>query len=344
MKVAVRILGPFPPPFGGVALHVIRLLEGLRSRGVSAQGYSLGGLPAGIDYVRKLSAQFFLSRTLVHYHTDEGNHRWLRLFSFFWRMTRTPYIVTVHSFRDRKEFANPRILRQLVRAFKHAKAVITISNETSLELERRLSFRHNHSRVIPSALPLSIWERDAQLKESIGFDWQRSPIRILANAGRIVSYNGKDLYGLDLLLEAFAGISDTDVALCLAIGGIADENLWNSIKLKADLDKRVTVLHGLEMPLTPFVKHTHIVARPTRTEGGPSLTLSEALELGKWAIGSDSVQRPSGVVLFRNDDVVDLRKALSKCILDVRGQVKPPFVHISNDTIDRILNIYRRFQ
>jgi glycosyltransferase involved in cell wall biosynthesis len=338
----VRVLAPFPPPFGGVALHCVRLLEALRSKDINATGVSQGGLPLGISGISRFGLGFFLSRSMVHYHTDEGNHRWMRLLSWYWWLTRTPYVVTVHSFRDRPEFASPRVRTSLARAYQRSKAVICISDSVVHELEQRIGVRHKLTRTIPSNLPLSSWEREATVPSQVPASWRGASIRILANAGRIVSYEGKDLYGIDVLVKAFNSIPDADAALCVAVGEIVDPARWAPIQVLIDSDPRICVLSNLNGPLAPIVSRSHIVVRPTRTEGGPSLTLSEALELGRWAVGSDSVTRPEGTVLFRNEDPADLARSLRQCISDVRNNIMPPFRPSNVDAVQRIVNLYQR--
>lgn len=338
----VRLLAPFPPPFGGVALHCIRLLEGLRHSGLQATGVSMGGIPDGVDGIMRFGIGFFFRRTLVHYHTDEGNHRWMRLLSWYWWLTRTPYVVTVHSFRDRPEFTSPRVRASLARAYRRAKAVICISDAVVRDLEARIGVRHKLTRTIPSALPISHWEHTSPMSTEVPVVWKGAPIRLLANAGRIVTYEGKDLYGIDLLTDAMAMITDTDVRLCIAIGDVVDHSRWEPIEQRIKADERITIIRNLKGPLAPMVAHAHVIIRPTRTEGGPSLTLSESLELCRWSIGSDSVPRPDGTVLFRNEDAVDLARALRECIADVRRGVIPPPVPGNVDAVQRVVNLYLR--
>ncbi|MBU3678833.1 MAG: glycosyltransferase family 4 protein [Candidatus Kapabacteria bacterium] len=338
----VRLLAPFPPPFGGVALHGIRLLEGLRQLGMQATGISQGGVPAGVDGVGRLGLGFFFSRTLVHYHTDEGNHRWMRLLSFYWWLTRTPYVVTVHSFRDRPEFTSARVRRSLARAYRRAKAVICISDAVVRDLDARIGVRHKLTRTIPSTLPVSQWEHRSPMSTLVPDEWKGAPVRLLANAGRIVTYEGKDLYGIDVLVDAMSLITETDVRLCIAIGDVVDRSRWAPIEQRIMADQRITVIRNLNGPLAPMVAHAHVIIRPTRTEGGPSLTLSESLELGRWSIGSDSVPRPDGTVLFRNEDPADLARALGQCIGDVRKGLMPPVRQINSDAVQKIVNLYQR--
>jgi glycosyltransferase involved in cell wall biosynthesis len=318
------------------------LIEGLRAAGLSVEGISLGGVPNGLPGIATMGARFFASRTFVHYHTDEGNHRWMRLLSRWWQITRTPYVVTVHSFRHRPEFEDARVMQDLVRAYRGAKAVIAISEETARDLELRLGFRHQRTRVIPSALPMSSWERTSPLPSSVADRWQGASIRLLANAGRVVRFNGEDLYGIDVLVAALGLVPDADVALCIAVGDVVDADLWTTVQEAIARDPRITVVRDLAGPLAPFVERSHIVVRPTRTEGGPSLTLSEALECGRWAVGSDAVQRPDGTVLFRSGDATSLAATLRRCIDDVRRGAMPPAVVPNVDAIARIVNLYER--
>ena len=338
----IRVLGPFPPPYGGVALHCVRLVEALRNKGLIVCATSLGGVPSGIVGVSKWKPWMMLSRTPVHYHTDEGNHRWMRLFAWLWRLRNTPYIVTVHSFRDRSEFQDRKVLRQLSLAYARARAIIAISDEVADQLTLKLGIDRSAITVIASNLPVSRWEHSSTMPDTIATEWRSANVRIIANAGRIVSYKGEDLYGLDVLVKAFNAITDSDVGLCLVVGEVVDESIFSSLVSLIGDDKRITLVQEFPAPLTALVKHSHIVVRPTRTEGGPSLTLGEAIELGKWAIGSDAVPRPVGTVLFTNSVHKDLSRALLDSIANVRANRFPmPFLQ-SSDVLDQIINVYHR--
>jgi hypothetical protein len=174
--------------------------------------------------------------------------------------------------------------------------------------------------------------------------WKNGAVRLLANAGRIVRYHGKDLYGIDVLLDAMAMVSDADVQLCIAVGEIVDADLWTQLQERIAADGRIRVLQDSSTPLVPVVAHAHVIIRPTRTEGGPSLTLTEAIELGRWAIGSDAVERPAGTVTFINEDPSDLARALRQCISDSRRGTMPPAISSNIDAVQKIVNLYQRCQ
>lgn len=338
----LRILGPFPPPYGGVAIHCVRLLESLKELGVDAEGVSLGGLPGGLESVRAFRPWHLLSRNPVHYHTDEGNFRWMLLMSWFWRMLGVKYIVTVHSFRHRKEFEDPRTRTRLASAYKHAEAIVAISNEVLEDIQRELGIAHKRSKVVPSNLPVSAWEQRSEISSAIPLAWTSSPVRILANAGAVTLFQGKDLYGIDVLLTAFRGLTSDSAALCIVLGGVRDVELLKKIHTAAAQDSRVSVVTEYSGALAPLVRHAHIVVRPTRTEGGPSLTISEAMEMGRWAIASDAVPRPAGCITFRNEDHADLTRAIHDCIQRVQSGTMPETSQPYSQALTQLVNLYQR--
>ena len=338
----MRILGPFPPPFGGVAIHCVRLLEALQGRGISVHGLSLGGMPEGLQHVSLWRPWHLLTRTPVHYHTDEGNFRWMLLLSKIWRLMGTKYIVTVHSFRHRTEFKQPAIAANLRRAYERAEAIVAISDEAARDLQNELGVVHKRLKVIPSNLPMSNWESNGMLPTSLPEQWRAAPIRILANAGAVTSVEGKDLYGIDVLLEALQQVTDQRIGVCIAIGGVRDQALYHRIVDAAKHDARVCLVSDLHGPLAPLVKESHIVIRPTRTEGGPSLTVTEAMELGRWTIASDAVLRPAGCKTFRNEDASDLARAISVCVKDVAVGNMPEPTQPYSQALTQLIHLYQR--
>ncbi len=339
---SMRILGPFPPPFGGVAIHCVRLFEALQERRIPVEGVSLGGIPAGVKSVSLFRPWHLLSRTPVHYHTDEGNFRWMLLLSKIWRLLGTKYIVTVHSFRHRREFENLGVAKDLRKAYERAEAIVAISDEAARDLQKELGVAHKRLKVIPSNLPLSRWESSGVLPPSVPEQWRRASVRILANAGAVTSVAGKDLYGIDVLLDALQQITDPSIQVCIAIGGVRDQALYERIVETAKLDARVHLVNDLNGPLAPLVREAHIIIRPTRTEGGPSLTVTEAMELGRWTIASDAVMRPAGCRTFRNENALDLARVIIDCVNDVVGGKMPAPTQPYSQALTQLINLYQR--
>ncbi|MBI2793662.1 MAG: glycosyltransferase family 4 protein [Ignavibacteria bacterium] len=337
--LSLRMLGPYPPPYGGVALHLVRLMEACKQRGVLVTGLTLGGIPTALPDIRRLHLFDLFNRAPVHYHTDEGNFKWMILLSLWWRLFRIPFVVTVHSFRHRGEFSSPIVRRRLGRAYNSARKIIAVSTQVKLELQSRIGVSESLITVVKSALPISQWEKSAAMPDGIPHEWMAAPVRVLANAARLVRYEEKDLYGLDVAARAFGQIADPNVHCLIIIGDVIDVSLFDELSALVQDTSNIYLMNGVQEILAPIVNHAHIVLRPTRTEGSESLTLSEALELGKWAIGSDSVIRPKGTVLFRNEDPSDLARAVRECAVSVLQNQFPAPCIPNEDAADSIIDV-----
>ncbi|NQW30101.1 MAG: glycosyltransferase family 4 protein [Ignavibacteria bacterium] len=316
----LRQLGPYPPPYGGVAIHLVRLCELLENAGVVVERVST--VATNDRTVKSFSISVLFSRTRTHYHTDEGNYKSLILMSLWWRLTRTPYALTFHSFRNKPAF-NFSVVRFFLKgAIGSAKGVITVSTSTESSIKSILGLSPDYGtskgvRVIDSALPISNAEKKAPLWQSIPEQWLNAKHRAVVNAGRIVRYNEKDLYGIDVAIRAFNSIANlknenTDVHLLVVTGTVVDPSLLADYYSLKSHNHLVHIVAAEESPLVPVHAHATMVLRCTRTEGGPSLTLTEALELGKFAVGSDAVVRPNGTLTYATESPADLAELILK--------------------------------
>jgi glycosyltransferase involved in cell wall biosynthesis len=250
-----------------------------------------------------------VQRSTVHLHTDEGNARLTVLMGRFWRGLGRRFALTVHSFRERPDLQH--LDRSLQHVYRKARLIVAISEDVRAALTERLHLDPSRIRVISSALPISRWERSQPIPDSVPKAWLDAPVRIIANAGRVVRYEGQDLYGIDTLLDAFAALDQPRASLLVVLGEVVDADLYREIAVKVSADTRVHLISRLESPLAPITHAATVVVRPTRTEGGESLTLTEAIECGVWAVGSDAVRRPEGTELFRTGDAHHLREVLA---------------------------------
>ena len=331
----LTLLGPYPPPFGGVALHLVRLHEALHTRGFTVVGASTSGIPQKLDGVRRIGFRDLISRQPVHLHTDEGNARLTVLLGWMWRVTRRKYALTVHSFRVRPDLQH--LNNHLARVYSNACMIVAISNEVHQALVDQLHLDPEKIKVIPSALPISKWEKMLPPPQGLPEQWLDAPFRILANAGRVVRFQNNDLYGIDTLLEAFRTYQNKDASLLIVLGQIVDTGLYNTLVTMAAPDSRVHLLTQFDSPLATITHHAHVVVRPTRTEGGESLTLTEAQELGVHTIGSDAVPRPPGTMLFETGNAESLAQALN--LISQRSTLPHP-ITVNTSAIETLIEAY----
>lgn len=341
------LLGPFPPPYGGVAIHLVRLLDVLRTRHVTCTALSIGGGNTAGHPVRAVPLAHvpfstLSSRSGLHYHTDDGNWKTFLILALWWRLVRCPYMVTFHSTRHRPAFDRGLVRRLLRYALRGARHVVAIADGGRTDL---LAWGCPPERcaVISSALPISSEERSLPASRRVPAGWLAAPLRVVANAGMLRRYRGEDLYGLDVLAAAWQRLDSTTRSgsgLLLVVGGIEDTALLAELERIASTTTGIWIITDHDGPLLPTVRQAHVVVRPTRTEGGPSLTLTEAIELGCIAVGSDAVPRPAGCRTFRNGDADDLARTLAAALGDARQGRMPPVPSADTTAVDALLALY----
>ncbi len=130
-----------------------------------------------------------------------------------------------------------------------------------------------------------------------------------ANAYKLRFYNGEDLYGFDLCIKLTSELKAAGYAPALIFSlpdvgeeGYFAEKMQEISDLK--LNDNILVLKGPHS-FIPILSSSDIFIRPTNTDGD-SISIRESLALNKPTVSSDIVQRPKGVVIFRNRDSADL--------------------------------------
>jgi glycosyltransferase involved in cell wall biosynthesis len=329
------LLAPAPPPYGGVAIHVLRLVECLEKAGIRTSWTSTAVSASSL--LRSVPRSVF-SANAVHLHADEGNWKLIVLVAVVTALRRIPFVVTLHSFRPRTAFLDGMGHTILRWALARSAVTIAVSDDTASAVHA--TFPSCTAAVVPSALPISHAERSATASH-LPVAWQGASVRLVANAGRVVSYEGRDLYGLDTIIDAMALLSDSDIHILLAIGTVVDAALWDRLRTAASADPRLHFV-TLDGPLLPAVVASHGVLRTTRTEGGASLTLSEALEVGRYAIGSDCVPRPDGTILVPMGDPAALAAAITEVARRIRAGEPGPLASPPADAFRGLLEAYSR--
>jgi hypothetical protein len=137
-----------------------------------------------------------------------------------------------------------------------------------------------------------------------------SPI-LLVNAWRYSKIKGIDLYGIDLCIRLIERLKEngyTNVGLILAIPDFnSDEmikdNDGRAILTALKTNNNLFLLSG-QRELWPLFKKIDVFLRPTCTDGD-ALSIRESLYFNKPVIASDVTIRPNGVNLFRNRNFDD---------------------------------------
>lgn len=338
-KKRLVLIGPVPPPLGGVSMHLQRLGRLLKddfeidwideSKTIKESVFNLRNLHL-IQYVKKIWQADILS---VH-----SGLRSLRYFHILTaKILGKKIVLSLHAYPDRKGWikrkADEKILGWANR--------IIIVNEDFLG---RLKLPARKTVVKFAFLP-PIMEDEAQLPKNIE-DWIEDRRKqghkiICANAWRLDRFNDQDLYGVDLCIELARRMQSRreQASIIFNIATIdrygEDYEKYQQQIRELAVENHIWLINE-SLSFVRLMEKSDLVLRPTNTDGD-SLTIREAIYLGKPIIASDVIERPAHTILFRNRDIDDLEK----CVLATISNPTPVNFPAISNSADEYHSFYK---
>lgn len=344
----VVIIGPYPPPLGGISVHIERVMHKLQQQ----------------------------NNQVFHFHNDRlYKFRWLRflpfklvtyllyfLYFFFWLLYKYPAYVVYHTMYSKLALVELGIINcvQLICGFKvivvdhnarhiymrgkiwkyifnyYAQLihVIPIGDVTYKTYKAGGIQLHDYSIESPF-LPPNVNAENSILatypQELVSFLQQHVPI-IGMNASRIVLWQHKDLYGIDQAIEMLNIMCKTypQIGMVIAIAQIGDEYHFHKILKQIqmyDLIDHIFILSG-NRELWPLLKMVDVFVRPTCADTF-GISVAESLWLGTPAIASNVCTRPEGTILYQQGDVDDLVQRIDAVLKEKGfGEIKQQCDHM----------------
>lgn len=328
----VLLIGPHPPPHGGISVHVSGIRQQLTTAGIACRVLDTGlvrsGPAFGLTALRHAVAGWTL-----HLHTNGHNVKswWLALACGLAGQFRGGSILTLHSgmLPGYLESAPRWRRRQAALTCALYRQVICVSPEIRSALVA-LGVDTRRMEVLPAYLGNGSPEvsLDPQLLAWIG---RHRPL-----FSTVLFFRPE--YGFDTLVVALGRLRRRYPSFgCVVMG---------SGERRAEADRQVLDA-GLEenMLLTGDVDHSACLAlmplcdaflRPT-LEDGDSISVREALALGVPVVASRAGTRPEGAILFRPGDVEEMAAKIelalatkASCRMQAAG------------SMDRLMEIYER--
>ena len=312
----LAIVGSYPPPFGGVTTHTMRLRTLLDQHGIRYTIYNAASPAEDPPHVRSVQAQRlrWLARFLatgrepVVYVMSRKLSLWAATAALARsRGKRVVIRLQCDQILHFERTGAPQ-LRLVKWIFRSVWGVVCV-NPALADAARRLGAR----RVwcFPGFLPPAPWEHDPEhvAPSMLRFAEQRRPF--IPVAGRVLFHGGVDLYGLDMLVELAARLKpdfpELGIGVCAWGEREGDREYLDELTRRARaLGVEGNVLFCTERSLfVPLLKLAQASLRPTSSDGDAN-SLREALALGVPSVASDAAVRPAGCYLFRSRDLDDL--------------------------------------
>ena len=351
----VLILGPLPPPLGGVAAHLSRLVPVLEGAGLRIgvlNHFHSTDLPCVIGTLKRNPLNYYrlprkVRARIVHYH----HSHWATLLAVVLGQRRGQcYVVTLHNPRIRRQLTSPlpligRLTRWALRRFD---VIVAVNPDVASIVREKLGGAV--IEIIPAFVEPT---DDAGKRYDAALEaFLQAGRTLVVAAYRIAFLRGdREVYGLDTAVAAFQALAPEDPALRLAIfvakrpsGRKARQYV---ARLEAQLEEvglRDRAVISFELPLLPAFRHDVLYLRPSRSDGD-AVSIREALHAGVPVVASDVVERPAGVTLFPSEDVQQLRSAIQRLLYRTRAGVARAGAESTNPSLgssfsERLLDLY----
>ena len=341
LKPKILIIGPCPPPYGGVSVHILRL-------------YKLLGSDFEFDFIDESPVkkkEFFNIRSLkltvylkkmykcdtLFIHSGKEILRILHL--IIGRLLAKKIILVLHGFTS-----SPPKSIFLIKGFiyKSASIVVVVNNDIRL----RLKLPEKKCIIKDAFIPPNLNEEPAlptDLQDVLSRKRREKKVILCSNASSLEIYSNQDLYGLDICIEVCRRllIKKIQFFFVFIVSSIRnnEELFTKSTELikKFGLTNNFLLIHQ-KLSFIKIMEYSDIIVRATNTDGD-SLSVREALYLRKKVIASDVVKRPTGVLLFQNRNINDLEAKLL-LLFSTKAELKTCNQNAIDDNISNLKKFY----
>lgn len=313
----ILLVGDYPPPYGGIAVHLQQVHRYLRNRGITARVLNIGkgdcAHPEIISTRKAWRYAFELSKLsaqgwLAHLHVSGNNGKaWWIVGSVGGCRWSTPPVVTVHSGRCPEFLAGSRLGRILARAaLSGYGAVVAVSPPIHQAL---VGAGVSPSRILVQPAFCASEVRAGPAPDDFAqARSRRSPLLAMA-------YLPSPLYGLELTAQALHHLAPKYPRIGLALfgPGAAEKRLKESpgsTELAPFLECFGELEHSQALGL---IQQCDAFVRPTLADGD-AISVREALMLGVRCVASDVATRPAQTWVFRTGDAADLAAKLDQAL------------------------------
>lgn len=349
----ILIVGPYPPPVGGVSAHIARSASLLIRQGLAVKVLShyepRPDVPCVLDGLRRNPLRYFSrirasDARLVHYHYSTRGSLIAAALGLAMRSPCTR-MITVHSptiVRDLQRRPR-RLARWSLRQFDH---VVAVTPEI-VDLLRPVLPDHTIC-VIPDFVPQA---DGGELPPALASFVEAGDVFVAAAWRLKFLPNGDDLYGFDVLAKAFLNVAarSPSVRLVLLVGeepGRRGRRYLRSLQALLDgggLGGRYMIEQGVD--LAALLAREVTLVRPTRSDGD-AVSIREALRNARQVIATDVAVRPAGVRVVPAGDSAALATAMEESMSSGHPRAAapaPPQADGLPEHFASLLSVYRRY-
>ena len=350
----IGIIGTCPPPYGGVTVHIQRLMKKLDELNIDYVLYDIFGVKREnkenrivcIKHPKLWIIKYFLSphNEIIHNQTTDWRGQIIvGLMGLLGKKT----ISTLHSEKLIKSWKDYNVIkRKVIQIALKSTTILIVVNSDIREFCVSLGIDPDKIFLIPAFIPPALEKEEMNEIPKDIRDFLDSHYPILsANAFKIIFFKGVDVYGIDLCIELCYKLKQhwNDVGLLFFLPQIGDTQYFSKLQQRIiALNLQNNFLFVTQpYPFYPVLLKSSIFIRPTNTDGD-AVSLREALYFGVPSVASNVVIRPEGTILFKNRDIDDFTLKV-KDLLDNYQKYKQRINSLPLDDYSaRIVHVYQK--
>lgn len=306
-----------PPPIGGVTIHVQRLNQLLINVGIDSEIFDYSRKKISPSVLKK-----FLSASIIHLHLSNKLYR--LLLTVIFRIFGKKIIITFHGKYDFKNKFDSFSLKLCTKAI--------LLNTYSYENAKKYS---DEISIVSAFIPPTMDSENSLKEETISeIEKIKSLYRhvFCTNAWNVVfDTEGKEIYGGSTLVEVFNEIEGDGIVFSDPKGAYQ-----KFLRNKYELLPRNVLFIDYDHNFTDVLQLCDALIRATSTDGD-SLSVHEALFFKKDVITTDVVNRPTGCILYSNQNQL---KNIIAGFDKIKGKYKQ---YQYADITDELVNIYSKY-
>ncbi len=325
----IAVLGLYPPPYGGVSVHIRRVVDQLLQQHNKVYLFNTEQRLRSLFfplYILKLFVWIIYQRPhQLYYHSTylKGSIVELLLIALLKPLLRYSLSIVEHDCRHlyKRSSRYKRVYQRIVRGENCKVVCIGASTWKSYcDNEIQPAQYSIESAFLPPVTSVASLVRETYPSSLFTFLNDCTPL-IVVSAAHVMLVDGKDVYGLDLCIDMLAGIKDTypDAGLIIGLPQVNNAEYFALLEKrmkKSGVAELVYILHG-NKELWPLFQKVDLFVRPTLSDGD-SISVREAAYFKIPVVASDVCERPDGVYLFKTGDACDfsiqVKSTLRDCV------------------------------
>lgn len=353
MKIV--IIGPYPPPFGGISIHIKRMRMYLLKKGEDVCIYNeiknSKNTPDNIyptgSFKKFIFKIPFIKGDVFHFHSIDIR---VRMIIGIYKLFNKKIMLTIHGESLNQQLENSNLITKkiLLKSLKSIDKIVCVNKNIQNRLIN-LGINKESLICIPAFItPIEDVNDEKNISQEIWDFIKNSEFLICAN-GCIRLENNEDIYGIDMLIELISKIKDCSVKLIIALLGVKNQSLeekecYKGLKSKIEslrLKDRIIIYETEHTEFYPILKMSKLFIRPTNQDGD-AISVRESIHLNIPAIASDAAYRPKGTILFKKRDIDDLYKKTMYVVENYNTcKVNLKKIHIE-DNAEALYKVYEK--